>query len=97
MGQSEAMMEFVGEAKDVHGMVKGLSDKVGVALKGHEAIFVQLHAMTKAITKLHTNVTHLENIVLKLLNKVESNHSEVMKKLEDVVEEVVKTPSSPKP
>ena len=93
----EAMMEFVNEAKDVNGMVKGLSDKVDVALKGHEAIFAQLHAMTTAITQLNTNVTNLKSIVSKLLEKVESNHAEVMKKLEDVLEEVVEIPSSPKP
>ena len=95
MGHFEAMMEFGGELRDVHGMVKGLSDKVDVALKGHEAIFIQLHAMTLAITQLNKSVTNLEYIVSKLLEKVESNHVEVMKKLKDVVEEVVEMPSSP--
>ena len=57
----------------------------------------QLGDMTTSLQKMNTKLMHLEDIVLKLDQTVTGNHKEVMTtKLEDVVEEVVEQPSSPK-
>ncbi|KMT08313.1 hypothetical protein BVRB_6g141800 [Beta vulgaris subsp. vulgaris] len=97
MGHSEAMLEFANEAKGVNGLVHGLMSKVDKALEGQKLIIEQPGDMTTSLQMMNSRLMKLEGDELKLDQTVAGNHKEVMTKLDDVVEEVVEQPSSPKP
>ena len=91
------MFTFANEAKGVNGLAQGLMDKVDKALDRQKLIMEQLGDTTTSLQKMNKKIMNLEDIVFKLDKTVEGNHKEVMTKLDDVVEQVVEQPSSPKP
>nr|ABM55243.1 hypothetical protein [Beta vulgaris] len=97
MGHSEAMMEFANEAKGLNGLVQGVMNKVDKALEGQQVIMERLGEMSTSLQMMNSRLMKLEDDVLKIDHSMAENHQEVMAKLNDVVEEVIEQPSSPKP